>query len=263
MTSAIQLIGFCFEGTENAVAGAATGPSMMRWGMLSTEEHSLAQDSGLPEYDDLGDRYFPGLLGEAACDAMQYALASELRPEPYLLLGGDHFVTLPSIRYLVEQRGITPWVVHFDAHLDQRDTYLGGTHTHATVLRRVEEVVGPGRVRSFGIRARAAEEPWDAGRFHPWRVAKPLRTFIEQEAGDAPIYLTFDLDVFDPGLLPAVSNPEPGGIGFAEALDALALLRGRLVAADLVELVPTKQTPSTSAQIAGVVLRELLIALAG
>lgn len=259
---AVEVLGLGREGRDNAVGGAAAGPGMIRWGLESAETHSLWQRRNLPPWRDNGDRYLYDRTPDGAVEAMAEAITEAASGAPLLVLGGDHLVSLPAVRHNLRRHpGLR--VVHLDAHLDQRDRHEGERLSHATVMRRIDELAKGPRVASFGVRSRAPEEAWENERFFARQVAAPLARWLEGPGRSAPLYLSVDLDVLDPGLMPAVSNPEPGGIGMAELVEAFKLLRGRLVGADLVELVPTATTPAASAQVAGVVMRELMIALAG
>ncbi len=258
----VQVLGLCYEGCDNRVPGAATAPSLIRWGLEGAEYYSLLQHQALPPLQDHGDRPFFDFSPEHAVEAMAAVLSDRLDPnQPFLVLGGDHLITLAVLRWLTNQPHQHPWLLHLDAHADRRDTHEGHRLSHATVIRRVEELLGAPRVLSFGIRAQAPEETWEAQRVHTFEVLEPLTRFLEQVGPDEPIYLSFDLDVLDPGIMPAVSNPEPGGIGINEAAAVFQRLSGHLVGADLVELVPTATFPHPAAQHAGSIYRELLIAL--
>ena len=259
----VQVIGLCHEGPDNALPGAATAPALLRWGAESAEARSLFQQRAAPAVDDHGDKPFLGLAPDDALDAMESALGALDPARPFLVLGGDHAVTLPILRWHLRTGAPAPRVIHLDAHLDRRSVHEGVRASHATVIKRVEELLGPQRVASFGVRSRAPEEPWDEARCFAYDVAAPLERWLAGIDPATPLYLTLDLDVLDPGAMPAVSNPEPGGIDARALFEALALLRGRLAGADLVELVPTAAPPAAAAQQAGIVYRELLVALAG
>ena len=146
------------------------------------------------------------------------------------------------------------WVVHFDAHLDRRDVFFGNRWSHATVIKRIEEIVGPEKVLTFGYRSKAPEEK-ETG--YPFHVLEHLKRILPQI--DKKIYLTVDLDVLDPSEFLAVSNPEPGGISFWELQESITLLKGRLIAADIVEFNPLSAPLVFPAVTAALLLRELLI----
>lgn len=162
-----------------------------------------------------------------------------------LVLGGEHSLTIGAIRPFV-RRFPDLCVLHLDAHADLRNGYLGEPHSHAAAMRRVLDHAGVQLV-SVGIRNIAAEEAafflenrdrvqihWARDR-HTWN----LDDVVDRLRG-RPIYLTFDVDCLDSGLMPATGTPEPGGLSYD---DVIAVIRaaagaGRIVGADIVELAP-------------------------
>ena len=157
-------------------------------------------------------------------------------------LGGEHSITAGAVRAAVKRRrGLS--VLQIDAHADMRDSYLGTPHSHACVMRRIREMVP---AASVGIRSLSEEE---AGYLasHPqpiWSV-RAFRTLGRRwapilDALTGEVFVTFDLDGFDPSLLPATGTPEPGGLDWYEAVDLLRAVseRARIVGFDVVELSP-------------------------
>lgn len=168
-----------------------------------------------------------------------------------LVIGGEHTVTLGSIRVL---KKFFPRlkVVHLDAHLDLRDRYNHSSITHATVMRRIYELGVP--VLSIGIRTLCKEEyEFIKQENYPVIWAKDLKVDfkeclkkIESFLKDSYIFLSFDMDVFDPAVAPGVGTPEPGGIDWWEALNILKILvKHRLIGMDLVEVKPDPGNPVT------------------
>ncbi len=259
--SAVNVIGLCWEGADNAAGGAATAPALIRWGAEDAETYSLHQRQEMPPVRDHGDLSLFGLQPDEAIQAIAARIEQISLDEPLLAIGGDHLVSLPVVSAIHKQAPLD-WIVHLDAHLDRRRSHGGVELSHASVIHHISSLADAPRVYSFGIRSRAPEEPWDDAIMNSQLLA-PLQAFLDGPDSAGRGYLSLDLDVLDPGVMPCVSNPEPGGIAAAELISALAALRGRIVAADLVELVPTIQAPATSARTAGIIYRELLIALAG
>lgn len=251
----ISLIGVPYEGKEDFLSGASLGPSRIRWGFESIEDYSIYQGVSLPPYRDLGDIQFPCTSREEFIKIVKQKI-DEIEP-PFIVLGGNHLITLPVILSLNERlNGFH--VIHLDAHLDRRDEFEGEKLSYATVIKRVEEVIGEERVFTFGYRSKAEGE--DEGRSQPFHVLEPLKEYLSSYKG-IPVYLTVDLDVLDPSEFPAVSNPEPGGISFKELLEAFSLLKGRLIAADIVEFNPLASPDIFPAVTASLIVRELLIIL--
>jgi agmatinase len=162
-------------------------------------------------------------------------------------LGGEHSVTVGPVR-AAAKRFPNLTVLQLDAHGDRRDTYEGDRYNHACVMARVKETAP--RVVSAGIRSVEAGEMASlredvvfyaadiAGRFD-W-----IPSLVESL--DDPVYVTIDLDVFDPAYVPSTGTPEPGGLNWYEVTRLLRAVaeRRRVVAFDVVELAPTENKAS-------------------
>ena len=181
-----------------------------------------------------------------------------------LLLGGEHLVTLGAVRAAVKKYpGLH--IVHFDAHADLRDDYLGAKLSHACVLRRCHELVGDGHIHQFCIRSgdRAefefAAQHTEMHKFDFTGLAELTASLCESKV---PVYLTIDLDCLDPSCFPGTGTPEAGGVSFLQLLDAIrTVAKANIIGADLNELAPMLDASGVSTATACKVLRELLIAL--
>ena len=180
-----------------------------------------------------------------------------------LVLGGEHLVTLGSVRAAVK-RFPDLQILHFDAHADLREDYLGNPLSHACVLRRCYDLLGDGRIHQFGIRSGTREEFafMAAGHViterHTCATLKRL-TF----PADVPVYLTVDMDVLDPSEFPGTGTQEAGGLRFRELLEALLdiFARFNIVAFDNVELAPSLDPSGRSTALACKLLREELLGM--
>jgi agmatinase len=257
------LFGAPLDVTGSFRPGARFGPAAVRAASPVLELWSPALGVGLEErpFADLGDLELPPGEVEAALEAIERAVAEVLaagrRP---LLLGGEHLVTWPAVR-AVAARYPDLAVLQVDAHADLRDAYLGRRASHATVMRRVAEVVGPKRVYQMGIRSGTVEE-WAWGRAHTRFApgARALPTGWREELAGRPLYVTVDIDFVDPAAAPGTGTPEPGGATAAELLDLVDSLAGlRVVAADVVEVAPAYDPTGITAILAAKVVRELLL----
>ena len=154
-------------------------------------------------------------------------------------------------------------VIHFDAHADLRDDYLGAKLSHATVLHRVWDIVGDDRIYQFGIRSgERAEFQWGNEHVHTQKFNfEGLEEVIEKLKGK-PVYFTLDLDVLDPSVFPGTGTPEAGGVTFIQLLEAI-LKVGELniVGCDINELSPLLDASGASTAVALKVMRELLLKL--
>lgn len=249
-----------FERTVSYGHGTASGPAAIIRASQSMElwDEELASEpyrAGIatlppfaPEAHDMGDA-----LGEIEAEAKRHLEAGKF----LLTLGGEHSLTIAPVRAAREvaaARGEAIGVVQFDAHADLREEFEGTPHSHAAVMRRVLELDVP--AVAVGLRAVSApeaeliaerelpvlwgwqleDEPAAAARFAEMLAALP-----------ETVYLTFDIDYFDPALVPATGTPEPGG---GRWWPTLALLRTlfrtkRVIAMDLVELAPIGALPAS------------------
>ena len=228
--------------------GAANGPAAI----LEASQQLEAFD-GHSSPGDAGIYTAPFILPvtnkpETWLDAIESVVASALTCHNALpiLLGGEHTVTLGAARAF-KKAGRDIGFLHFDAHADLRDTYEGSPFSHACVMRRVHELGFP--IVQFATRAYSREE-------HDYRAAHPetLRAFdagIDIPAHFMPenfpreVYVSFDVDAWDPSLMPATGTPVPGGLDWFGALRIVqSALKGRILAgADVVELAPIPLLP--------------------
>jgi agmatinase len=145
--------------------------------------------------------------------------------------------------------------------MDLRNEYEGEKLSHATVMRRIHDIVKPGRIHQFGIRSGTKEEFLFAGKHcdsNHFDLEK--MTNLIEDIGNNPVYITIDLDVLDPSIFPGTGTQEPGGITFKEMIEGLKNLRGlNIIGADIVELAPNLDTSGISTACACKVVRELAL----
>ena len=157
-------------------------------------------------------------------------------------------------------------IIHFDAHADLRDDYLGAKLSHACVLRRCHEILGDDHIHQFCIRSGEREEFQFARKhtdFHPFTFDGLEETVKELKEKQVPVYFTIDLDCLDPSVFPGTGTPEAGGVSFVELLEAIRTVsQVNLVGADVNELAPMLDASGVSTATACKVLRELLLAVA-
>jgi agmatinase len=259
------LVGLPYDGTTSYRPGTRFGPEAIRPASWGIETYSPVWDADLSTvaYFDAGDLEFPmGNRDETLARIGQAARETLEAGKHWLGIGGEHLVTYPAVAaYLKQYPDLA--VVHFDAHADLRDDYLGEKLSHATVLRRIVDHIGPERLVQIGIRSGPQEEfEWmrrNGTLIHTQAQLSEARARL----GNRPIYLTIDLDVLDPSILPGTGTPEPGGMTYQELTHWLLALRGlNIVGADVVELAPHYDPSGVSAVVAAKVIREVLL-LAG
>jgi agmatinase len=153
-------------------------------------------------------------------------------------------------------------LVQLDAHADLRDAWLGARHSHACAMRRCLEVIPPGgELLQMAIRSGTREEFVELRETGRWVALSAMASALRPHRG-RPVYLTVDLDWFDPAVLPGTGTPEPGGFHWADFAVLVEELRHhRLVAADVVELAPQLDPSGVSAVLAAKVTRSLLLLL--
>ena len=182
-----------------------------------------------------------------------------------LLLGGEHLVTLGAFR-AVHKQYPQVHIIHFDAHADLRQDYLGVQLSHACVLRRCWELAGDGRIHQFGIRSGDREEfAWGSRHVDTHKFDFEGLEALMETLGDTPVYFTVDLDVMDPSVFPGTGTPEPGGVSFDALRRAVTLVcsKANVVGCDANELSPHYDQSGVSTAAACKVVREMLLALLG
>ncbi len=263
----LVLFGAPFDSTTSFRPGARFGSSAMRHESFGIETYSPYQDRDLTDCAifDSGDLELCFGSAEAALADVEARAAEILKADKMpILLGGEHLVTLGSVR-AVAKKYPNLHIIHFDAHADLRDDYLGAKLSHACVIRRCHDILGDGRIHQFCIRSGDREEFRFARQhteLHPFSFEGLDTVCARLIAEDAPVYLTIDLDCLDPACFPGTGTPEAGGVTFPQLLTAiLQVAQLNVVAADLNELAPMLDPSGASTAMACKVLRELLLAL--
>jgi agmatinase len=183
----------------------------------------------------------------------------------FLALGGEHSI---SCLFIEQALARFPDLVllHLDAHADLRDGYQGFHYSHAAAIRRCLDHFGPGhRLAQFGIRSGTREEfHWMRDQRTLYRYLSEFINQIEKIPEERPIYLTLDLDYFDPAFLPGTGTPEAGGEDFHSFIEIIRALKDKkLVGGDVVELAPALDPTGNSEVFGAKVVRELILACHG
>jgi agmatinase len=263
----IVLYGAPFDSTTSFRPGARFGPSAMRHESFGLETYSPYQDADLTDYKvfDSGDMELCfGNSDKALKDIEDRAETILSGGKLPLLLGGEHLVTLGAVR-AVSRRYPDLHIIHFDAHADLRDDYLGAELSHACVMRRCHELVGDGHIHQFCIRSGDRDEFKFAAKhtdMHKFDFDGLNAAVQELKESNVPVYFTIDLDCLDAGIFPGTGTPEAGGVSFMQLLDAIKQVSGlNIVGADVNELAPMLDASGASTATACKVLRELLLAI--
>ena len=261
----IVIFGAPFDSTTSFRPGTRFASRIMRAESFGLESYSPYQDKDLTDYDifDSGDLELCfGNTATALADIetrTDYILGQKKIP---LMIGGEHLVTLGAVRAAARHYPDL-CIVHFDAHTDLREDYLGEPLSHATVMRRCWDLLGDNRIYQFGIRSGERDEFYWA-KEHT-NLQKFNFTGIEdtiKELKDKPVYFTIDLDVLDPSVFPGTGTPEAGGVSFLQLLETIGKVSElNIVACDINELAPVYDQSGASTATALKTLRELLLYL--
>ena len=266
--ASIVLYGAPFDSTTSFRPGTRFGPSAMRHESFGLETYSPYQDRDLMDIRvfDSGDLELCFGSSEMALSDIEKRAEEILKAGKFpLLLGGEHLVTLAAVRAAAAKYPDLH-IIHFDAHADLRDDYLGAKLSHACVLRRCHEILGDNHIHQFCIRSGEREEFQFASKhtdFHPFTFEGLKETVRELKEKQVPVYFTIDLDCLDPSVFPGTGTPEAGGVSFIELLEAIRTVsQVNVVGADVNELAPMLDASGVSTATACKVLRELLLAVA-
>lgn len=260
------VVGVPYDYTSTFRAGSRFAPRAIREASLNIETYSLETEidvESIPLHDT-GDLHVVDDASETLRRLQKVTediLSAKKTP---VCIGGEHTITLGAVRSLPKNVG----VVSFDAHGDLRDEYGGGKLSHATVLRRITEIVGTDGVFVCGIRAVCKEEvefikqakigsmtPSDIRKIGVSNAQIRLKSFLERFQHT---YLTIDADVLDPAYCPGVANPEFNGLTPSELLPLVATVaEQRLIGFDLVEVCPIYDTGNAAVAAARLIFETL------
>ncbi len=239
----MRLLGLSYEGVHWGSGGSREAPYHIFTALKDLEGYSLLFERDI-DFEVIGTLQIEG-YEEDAINEIESAVTQDIGG----YIGGDHSISLGVIRGLKRY-----WdrfrVVILDAHLDFRDVFMGSRLNHGTVTRRIYEEIGD--VTVMGVRNVSRGEVLEAKekiRFVPYKLT-PLYT-------DTPVYLSIDIDVFDPSEAPGTGTPEPGGISFRMFLKWLRESSFPLIAFDIVEVSPSKDYSQNTIRLAANIIKEI------
>lgn len=259
-SSDIVMLGMPFDGTVSYRSGSRFAPEQIRLASWGLEDYSPRFDKHLEDvnFHDAGDLEFP--LGNTykSLDLIEENVEQIYKDGKRVFgIGGEHLVTLPEIKAVAKfYKDLA--IVHFDAHTDLREEYLGEEMSHSAVIRHASKIVGAENIKQIGIRSGMKEE---------WEFMKKHNTLIHEYSGldelkGKKIFVTVDLDVLDPSVMPGTGTPESGGMQFNELMEWFEYLKNfDIVGADVVELAPDYDASGVSTAVATKVIRELLMVM--
>ena len=258
--SQIVMVGLPFDGTCSYRPGSRFAPERLRLASWGLEDYSPVYDKHLDDvkFYDAGELEFP--LGNTAktLDVIEKNARVIFQDDKkFLGIGGEHLVTLPAVKACKEKFDNLA-IIHFDAHTDLREDYLGEKLSHASVMRRIGEIVGFDNIKQIGIRSGLKEE---------FELMKKYNTLVKNSSDldvfrNKKIFLTIDVDVLDPSVLPGTGTPEPDGLMYRELAEWIKFLMDfDIVGADIVELAPDYDKSEVSTAIVSKIVRDVLMIL--
>jgi agmatinase len=257
-SSRIVMLGLPFDGTVSYRPGSRFAPEQIRLASWGLEEYSPYFDKELADvnFHDVGDLEFP--LGNTYKTLEQIeSNVDEIYKDGKKVfgIGGEHLVTLPEVKAVAKYYKDLA-VVHFDAHTDLREEYMGEEMSHSAVIRHISKYVKAENIKQIGIRSGMKEE---------WEFMKKHNTLCREYKEldcikDKPVFVTVDLDCLDTSIMPGTGTPEAGGMTFDELVGWFKYIKDfNIVGADVVELAPDYDTSGASTAVATKVIRELLM----
>lgn len=267
-SNATHIIGFCFDGTTSYRPGARFGPDGTRDGSFGIESYSPYLDRELEDYSIYDCQNLPIFPSQwKRMNDHFHELTKDLKLKEdkikFLTLGGEHSISYGPMRLCLDNYEDL-FILHLDAHTDLRDGYLDEKYSHASIIRRIwDHMDEKNGLLQYGIRSGLKEE-FEFMKKHNTQ-AKSLAECVERLQAipkDRPVYLTLDLDFFDPAFLPGTGTPEAGGEDFHGFVKIIKTLKEKnFVGADIVELAPKLDASGISEAFAAKVTREVLLAM--
>lgn len=253
------LVGIPFDGQSSFLRGAGEAPAKIREAIKCdasnrwTELGVNLEAAGA--YEDVGDLAFSEATAFEAIESGLGTLIDQgKRP---ISLGGDHSITYPMVKAFARHYPELT-IFHFDAHPDLYDEFEGNRLSHACPFARIMEAGLAKRLVQVGIRTATVHQREQAQRFGVEMVEMRGLPAYGKLTSDSPIYISFDVDVLDPGFAPGVSHREPGGMTVREAIAHLHAIQGPIVGADIVEYNPAQDVAGMSATVTAKIVKELL-----
>ncbi|BAP61932.1 agmatinase [Methanococcus maripaludis] len=258
------IFGIPFDATTSYKPGARFGPDEVRnasWG-LETFSPILKKDLIDVKICDKYNLLMEGNQSEIinrAYSASKDILEAKKIP---VMIGGEHSVTYPVVK-AVKSVYDDFAVIHFDAHCDLREEYMGNEQSHASVIRRTYDLTKD--IFQFGIRSGDQDE-WEFG----WKntnisMEMPTKDDIKKiKELEKPVYVTIDIDVLDPAFVPGTGTPEPCGFTPKELINSLYLLeeiKEKIVGFDVVEVSPHYDIGKITSVTAAKIIRELILTI--
>ncbi len=259
-SAAIVMQGAPYDGGTSYRAGAKAAPDEIRRASDSIESYSPVTRRDLVDIDlaDAGDVDLAGCSPEEAIDRIAARTERLARAGSIVVtFGGDHSVSIGTSRGL---RAVHPDLVHlvYDAHMDMRESYDDSELSHACGTRHMA-LAGP--TCALGIRSGSRDEFADADKLlTAWSDSLEIPRAMRIAMANKPVFVSVDLDVLDPSILPGTGTPEPGGPTYRELRASLLQLAGlTIVGVDFVEVAPGIDSSGLSPVVAAEIARDFIL----
>lgn len=253
------VVGIPYDRSSSFLPGCRFAPNQIRLAAENIESYSPYFDKDVSHLQvyDAGDIVLSFSTVEDILKQIRIAISYYLKNrKKILVLGGEHTITLPIVAEFKEYYPNLN-LIQLDAHSDTRDEYLGEKICHATVIRRIGEILPTANIFQLGIRSLTG--PTKNKNMFLSRVEKHLNV-VKKRIGKKPCYLTLDIDVLDCGLMPAVQTPEPAGISYHELFNSIVKISGlNIVGCDIVEFNPLANNNLAYASATAEIARELIL----
>ncbi|MEL6254508.1 MAG: agmatinase [Bacteroidota bacterium] len=251
----IQLLGIAYDAKSSFMRGAAQAPIKIKE-ILHDGSSNFISENGIDllekaDWTDAGDIEvgdYPELLPK---------IKSKIDPKAKpIFLGGDHSITFPLVEAMADLHG--PFsILHFDAHTDLYDIFEGDRFSHACPFARIMEKGLAKKLIQVGIRNVSKHHQEQAEKFDVDIITMRELDKMYDIKLEGPVYLSLDIDVFDPAFVPGVSHHEPGGMNPREFINAFHKLELDLIGADIVEYNPFRDVSDITAALAAKMLKEI------
>ncbi len=265
----ISIIGVPLDITTSYRPGTRFAPSTIRESSYVLEEYDLINGGDIRNvpFEDKGDLILHGGIEDILKEIREAVRGIIERKRIPFVIGGEHLLTLPVVETLKEKGDFS--IIVFDAHADMRDEYAGQRYSHATVMRRISEIVPEDRIYQFGIRSGSLEEAeyYKGHRINVFYTDmflsdKRIDYSVFNRFNGERVYLSVDIDVFDPAFAPGTGTPEPCGLMPFHLMSAIRALKGcSLVGFDIVEVSPPSDNSGITSILAARIIRDVLLHL--
>jgi len=256
MSNQINLIGIPFDKKSSFLRGAALAPSLIRqtlhngsYNMTAENGIDIEKDRSINDLGDLSVNTFEEIFSQLSLNVTT--------KEPFLFLGGDHSITFPIVKRMHELHGAFD-ILHFDAHGDLYDEYEEDKFSHACPFARIMENKFAERLIQIGVRTINQHQKEQVKRFGVEVYGMRDLHLPKQLRFDKPLYISIDVDGFDPAFAPGVSHQEAGGLTPRYVIDFLQDLKCPIIGADIVEFNPVRDHAGITAALCAKLMKELI-----